>query len=372
MRAPARRAVFWMYRPTAPSARAQSIQVIHAAHACAERGHRVTLCVRAASPGVTAADVLDAYGLAPSPGLRLVVTPAGGTASSLRVRWEVARWMAANPGGLVLARAKRDAAAARRWFGQRFRLVLEAHEVDSLRAAERGDDPGPWRQLEARVLAESSGVIANCPGTLEALRVAHPHAAVLADRAVALQNATHPARIRRPTTPGDDIGYVGSLLPEKDVAVLADAAARLGRRVVLVGPPHPSVDALIARGGGYLVREGPLPHRDVPDRLARFRTLVLPLGTGLFGSQLTSPLKLFDYLASGRPIAAADTPAARAAAPPGSVVWWQAGDAGSLATALDRLDRDDALRAATLGAARVRTWAERAAEQDAFLDAVLG
>ena len=32
---------FWLYRPTAPSVRAQSIQVIQMAHAMASRGHEV-------------------------------------------------------------------------------------------------------------------------------------------------------------------------------------------------------------------------------------------------------------------------------------------------------------------------------------------
>ncbi len=354
------RAFFWLYRATAPSVRAQSIQVVNAAHALALRGHRVTLCVRApAGDRPQPEEVLDAYGLESIPMLRLVVLPAGGTASSVGFRLAFARWVARNPGGVAVARSKRYAALALRWFGGRFRLIVEAHEVDSRQAAERGLDPAGLLALERRVLAGSIGVVANCPGTLALLREAHPDL----PPAVALHNATHPSRVRRPTGPGEDIGYVGSVLPEKDLETLAIAAGRMRRRVVVVGPQA-------AGGLAGVEAEGPIVHRAVPDRLARFRTLVLPLGTGLFGQRLTSPLKLWDYLASGRPIAGADTPALRDAAPAGSVAWWTPGDPSSLASVLERLDRDESLRASLVAQARVRTWAERAAELEAFVDAV--
>ena len=60
---------FWAYRPTVPSARAQSVQVVNAAHAMASMGHGVELCVEGA---VDARAALEAYGLAPVDGLRIV------------------------------------------------------------------------------------------------------------------------------------------------------------------------------------------------------------------------------------------------------------------------------------------------------------
>jgi glycosyltransferase involved in cell wall biosynthesis len=358
----ASRTLFWLYRPAAPSVRAQSIQVVNAAHAMAVRGHRVTLCVqppKGARP--SGVEILDAYGLSPVRGFELVVLPSGGTAASLAFRLAYLAWIARSPNGIAIARSKRYADAALRWLGSRARVVLEQHEVDSRLAAERGEDPVPIHALEARVLRRAIGVIANCPGTLELLRESHPSM----PPAVALHNATHASRIRRPAGPGDDVGYVGSVLPGKDIDTLARAADRTRQRIVIVGPRSPAQAEVLA--GSRLGSEDPVAHRSVPDRLARFRTLVLPLGTSLFGSRLTSPLKLWDYLASGRPIAAADTPALRDAAPEGSVAWWTPGDPASLALALDRLDRDEALRASVVAAARVRTWDDRAAELEAFL-----
>lgn len=342
--------LFWLYRPTAPSVRAQSIQVVHMAHAMASRGHRVTLAVDPAEP-TSAADVLAFYGLGPVRGLDLFVLPASRTAGSIAWRALLAGWVVRTRGGGVLyARSKRHAQEAVRLYGDRFRLVIEAHEVDSLQAAERGEDPGPARALEAFVLARAAAVVTNAPGTLALLREAHPDL----PPALAAHNATHPSRIRR-GGPGEGVGYVGSARSYKDLATLAAAARELPWPVHAVGSEAPG-----------LVAEPALPHRDVPDRLAGFRVLVLPLAKGLFGERLTSPLKLWDYLASGVPIVGADLPSLHDAAP-GAFHPYRPGDPADLARAIRELYADEALRAEILAHARVRTWDDRAAEVEAFL-----
>ena len=50
----------------------------------------------------------------------------------------------------------------------------------------------------------------------------------------------------------------------------------------------------------------PVPYAAVPDLLASAAVLVLPLADNCFGQSLSSPLKLWDYLATARPIVAAD------------------------------------------------------------------
>ena len=47
---------------------------------------------------------------------------------------------------------------------------------------------------------------------------------------------------------------------------------------------------------------------DVPDLLAKSQVLLLPLKDNRFGRSLTSPLKLWDYLATERPIVAPNLP----------------------------------------------------------------
>lgn len=342
---------FWLYRPTAPSTRAQSVQVVNAAHAMAARGHRVELCVE----GTTDADdVLAAYGLAPVPTLRLVVLPVRHTVASALYRARFAAWAARTGGqGVALARRKHHAEWALRWLGARFRLVLEVHEVDSLVDRER------WFALEQRVLRSAWGVVANAPGTLALLREQHP----VLPPSLVLHNGARPGPV--PETPGEGIGIVGSVRPYKDPDTVARAAERTTEPLTWVGGEG-------APAGGRLRIEAAVPYRDVPARIARFRTLLLPLSPGLFGEQLTSPLKLWDALQSGVPLVAADTAAVRAAAE-GAYVPYVPGNADSLVAALERACTDEPLRARVVARARVlaRTWDGRAAELEAFVDRLL-
>lgn len=320
----------------------------------AARGHRVELCVEGSAP---AAEILNYYGLPVVPGLRLHVLPRG-TWGSIRYRAAFAAWVAASRGrGVALARRKRHAAWATTWFRGAFRLVMEVHEVDSVQAVERGEDPAPWRALEARVLQNAVGVVANAEGTLELLREAHPQLPA----AMVAHNAARPAGLRPSGgATGGGIGVVGSVRPNKDPATVGAAARLITVPITWVGADGPLDPAVRI--------EPAVAPRDVPARLAQFRTLLLPLSPGLFGERLTSPLKLWDALSAGVPLVAADTDGIRRAAE-GAYVPYRPGDAAHLADALERADRDDTLRARVVAAARARarTWDQRAAEIETFV-----
>ncbi len=354
---------FWLTRPVAPSVRAQAVQVLNAARALAARGHRVTLCVQSDR---SSAEVLDHYGLEPVPTLDLRVLSPRTTLASVGYRLAFLEWVARTRGaGVALARSRRHADQAARWAPGRFRLLFEAHGAEHTWSP---SGPRPeLRALEARVLRRAWGLIANCPGTLDALRGAHR---VLPPSRV-IHNAARPfaASLAR----GRGVGLVGSLRAYKDPETVALAARRSGIPVTWVGPDPRELAALVAAAEGKLVAEGPLAPGRVPERLARFETLLLPLSPGPFGLELTSPLKLWDALQSGVPLVAADTPAVRRAAP-GAYVPYRPGDADDLAAALARAASDHALRAAVVERARslARTWDQRAAEVEAFADAVLG
>lgn len=357
------RSWFWAYRPTVPSTRAQSVQVVNAAHAMASLGNEVELCVEGAEDARSA---LSAYGLEPIDGLRLVCLPRGRTWASLAYRARLAAFVARTRGeGVVLARRKRHAAWARRWLGRRFHLLLEAHEVDSALASERGEDPRAALALERTVLREACGVVCNAPGTLRLLRETHPWS----PPATVVHNAA-----RRGPGPAADavgVGVIGSVRPDKDPWTVAEAARRCRHPVTWIGADRDLAE-LERRSGGRLALEGPVSPAEVPARASRCRTLLVPLSHGLFGDALTSPLKLWDALASGVPIVAADTPAVRAVAE-GAALLYRPGDAGSLVSALDRVCEDDALRTALVATARerARTWEQRAVEVAAFADRCL-
>ena len=333
------RPVFMLYRPWAPAVRAQSVQVICAAHALARR-RAVTACFRPTRP-TTPANVLVHLGLAPAPGLALVGLPRAGTPSALVFRAAFATWWLQNRDGIGLARTLRYARAAQRVGCP---VVVEVHGLH--------DDVG----LERQVLAQAHGLVTNSEGTLALLRRRH---GVLPPARV-VPNAT-----RGPGPPlagtGRGIGYVGSIRKGKGLAVLARLAEVVEEPVVVITP---EVGAARALGRALDVRPAVPPHR-VPSELAALRVLVLPLAHGRFGDHETCPLKLYDYLASGRPVVVADTPAIRALVP-SWVPRFVPDDLASLQRAVAQASEPQ--RVARFAARPlVRTWSQRADEIDEAL-----
>jgi glycosyltransferase involved in cell wall biosynthesis len=107
-----------------------------------------------------------------------------------------------------------------------------------------------------------------------------------------------------------------------------------------------------------------VPYGALPGLLAGYRALLLPLTDNLYGRALANPLKLWDYLATGLPIVAADLPTVREVAGDWPC-YYTVGDASSLAAAVGRaLSRGP--RAPVL-----RDWDQRAAEIESFLGEIL-
>ncbi|NCG19871.1 MAG: glycosyltransferase [Rhodobacterales bacterium] len=321
----------------------------------------MTLPVQASQAGLRPDQVLAFYGLRPHENLDLLVLSHRNTAASVAFRLAFLRWIAQG-GGVVLARSKKYAASALDWCPGRFELIVEAHEVDSVQAVERGEPPEPMATLEQRVLDGACGVVCNCPGTLDVLQATHR-----LPPSIALHNATHLSRVRVPAGPGQGIGYVGSLLKAKDSGILADVAQLLRQPITLIGPEED--EALMRRSDGWLRFLGPLDHVAVPSALVDFAVLLLPLGRGLFGERLTSPLKVWDYMATGRPIVGANTAALRSAAGD-AFEPYEPGNAEDFAAAIHRIQTDAKLVKRRVTAAVLRTWDDRAAELEDFADEV--
>jgi colanic acid/amylovoran biosynthesis glycosyltransferase len=348
------RHLFWLYRPQVPTPRAQSIQVLSSAAAMAHRGHDVTVCVEPVEQ-VTASEILAWYGLQPAPTLRLMVLPASRTLASITFRGVFATWVARTKGqGIVVARSKRYASEALSW-GKNFTLIWEVHEVDSI--GQTGVAAQTSAALEGQLVEACDAVVANAPGTLALLLQTYD---VQVPTRV-LHNATQLDRARTQACGAEGAGYVGSLRDYKDVATLADAAA-MGADITVITADDSS--ELVLRSQGRLKVEAPLAHAEVPDRLARFEVLLLPLDAGLFGRWLSSPIKLWDYLASGVPIVGADTESLHHAAH-GRFTPYEPGDAASMMMAIDQAKTRPAVP-------WVRTWAARALELDQFVDDVCG
>lgn len=371
--------ILHLYRPRVPQLRAQAIQVLHTAAALARRGHSVTVIAdRHADSRLSPPEALAPYGLEPAPGLNLCIAAHHHPGlAGLHFRRQVLRWLGARRArpeeaahSVLYVRAE---AAAFPWplLARRcgVPVVLEAHEVESAQALERGRGAaarGAWRR-EVAMYGIARGVVTNCGGTLDVLESVHGSRLPRPRRVI--HNATDPSR-QVPLHHGEPCGrkrrnaaYVGSLRLYKHVHLLAEAARLLPPRIRLhaIGGHRgePGWRRLAARDPGPVLHEA-VPYAEVPRHLASMDALVLLMGSDLYGRRLASPLKLWDYLATGRPVVAPDVPSVREIC--GDAFHpFRPGDAAGLARAVERAVD------AGLGSARLRTWDQRAEEVERFL-----
>jgi glycosyltransferase involved in cell wall biosynthesis len=106
-------------------------------------------------------------------------------------------------------------------------------------------------------------------------------------------------------------GYTGTAHPDRvDVKLVAELSERLAQHgkgsLVFVGPNHLPGDVvgqLTARGNVYFT--GAVPYLKIPEYMRAFDVCVVPHRMSAFTESL-NPIKLFEYLAAGKPIVATD------------------------------------------------------------------
>jgi glycosyltransferase involved in cell wall biosynthesis len=162
--------------------------------------------------------------------------------------------------------------------------------------------------------------------------------------------------------------FAGALRPWHGVETIADAWRQLGPeapplRVIGDGPGR---DALVAVGAELM---GTVPHADVARLLSEADIGLAPYAPD--APSYFSPLKLFEYLAAGLAIVAADIPGIRDIVGEDGALLMPPGDAGALARAVARLASNRAERISLGRRARalaeLHTWERRARR---ILDAV--
>lgn len=177
------------------------------------------------------------------------------------------------------------------------------------------------------------------------------------------------------------VGYTGHLYPGRGCELLADLARRLPEiQFLIVGGEATHVERLHAHahalGLDNFHLTGFVPNADLPLYQAACDALLAPYlqqvsaSSGGDIARYLSPLKIFEYMASGRAIVCSDLPPLREALTPEQALLVAPGDAPSWEAAL-RLLQDDPALIERLGAAARRaavgfSWEQRAARIFSF------
>lgn len=375
-----------------PLERANGIQTMETCHALARRGVRVVLRVRGdvADPP---RDPFTYYGLPRIAELEIETVSTPTRPSSLRrAMYLASSWLRAvtAPTDLVLTRDLGMAALlARIPRRERPPLVYESHGFAPAVEAEMIEMLADGRALSdgkrARLAAREAIVWRRTDGYITLTRAlavemverfgVRPRLAVVPD-GVRLEE---PSAVSRPLPEVPTVAYAGHLYPWKGVDVLLEALARLPNvRGLIIGGHERESDLPRCRAMAEdlslrdrVTFTGMVAPADVATRLAAADILVLPNPALTISRAYTSPLKLFEYMAAGRPIVASDLPAIREVLDEDSAVLVTPGSAAALAEGIRRLIGEPALacHVAKNALQRVRayTWDVRAARlEEAF------
>ncbi len=186
-------------------------------------------------------------------------------------------------------------------------------------------DKAAFVRSEEAFLRRADLVIVTSPGLLASKGQFNPHtylvpnavdyAGFQAALAAPIDQHAPGLSARLAAIPRPRLGYVGALNKKLDFALLAAMAqARPAWQLVLIGAldlmgdPH-KADALKQLPNVHWL--GRVPVEQVPAAIAALDVCVLPYERNAWTANIDS-LKLYEYLACGRPIVATDVPAARA------------------------------------------------------------
>ena len=170
--------------------------------------------------------------------------------------------------------------------------------------------------------------------------------------------------------------YTGHLYSWKGANTLAEAAKILGDtiRVVFVGGTDHHIASFTQKYGETknITMVGKKPHKDIPMYLRGADVLVIPNSAKEDISRLyTSPMKLFEYMASGTPIIASNLPSLREVIDGDTSFLFEPDNAVDLATKIETVFQNslDAQKKATVAFEKVQgySWDNRAKHILTFL-----
>lgn len=168
--------------------------------------------------------------------------------------------------------------------------------------------------------------------------------------------------------------YLGSPYEWKGVYTLAEAAKGLDAELRFVGgnADEEEFKSLKATAVGAVVRPY-VPYKKVPAELAAADVLVIPNSAkDSIGREDTSPLKVFEYMATGKKIVSSDVPALKAILNEKCAWFFKADDAADLKRVLKLALKGGAAKGvAAKKAAEGHSWAKRAERLLEFIAAAV-
>lgn len=295
-----------------PTPRAYGLQIVKTCEAFAVHGAEVELVTPTRHTTITA-DAYTYYGVQKNFKLTQVATPDyvrfGSLGFLISAIWfsEKARWLRSFWSADVVY--SRDALVLIQYVLLGRPLVFEAHAAPTF--------------ISAFVARHARCVVVISHG----LKVAYGKAGVKSEKIRVAPDAvdehlfaTAPARTEARAMLGFAADarialYAGHLYERKGAGVLAASAAlQPETQFIFIGGAGPELAQFKQKWGSVAnIRIlGHVPHEQVPQYLRAADVLVLPnSGNNADSARYTSPMKLFEYMASGTPIVASDVPAIR-------------------------------------------------------------
>ena len=376
--------ILYLFPEPLPLPRARGVQVMNTVAALARQGVKVVL---AYVPTPDNENPFTAYGLPAPPAAELVPLARGlpwpfgwlpvrsNRLFFLRLRWWLRRRSSrGNTPQAIMVRHLKVAHALLQTFPD-IPLLYEAHEVFAEVAPP--DKRASLARIEEAVLRRAAALVAVTQGLADDLKKRYRlerEIHVLADA------VSWPAQI--PEKPWRDAGrhivYAGSFFSWKGAQDLVAAAAGLpGCRLTLIGGSPERIreyQRQVPAHGAEVVFAGHLRHAETLKALSAACIAVLP-NRAEPNSLWSSPLKLFEYMAAGCAVVAADLPSVREVLAEDEAVWATPGDPQALAAGIRRLvnhpEQARRMGESLRQRARHYTWEARAEKLVAIMRALV-
>jgi glycosyltransferase involved in cell wall biosynthesis len=198
--------------------------------------------------------------------------------------------------------------------GQFDECLAVYHCIDEFTAGTTGRKRRVIARLETALLNRADLVFANSLLTYDNKRRLHPRTY----RIPSGVHVEHFAQVRDPSTavhpaiaaiPHPIAGYIGNINDKLDIPLLVAAAACLPDwQFVLIGQPYPQkVDLRPLRAQPNVHLLGRFPFEEIPG-LIKGMDVCLLFYAGTEFARYRSPLKLYEYLAAGKPVVSTDHP----------------------------------------------------------------